>query len=160
MCDIVIQNGRFGEWKTPCHCQDSKFPHSAGACAVTWAIPVPSCTDLWYEVLHVAGAYFCSISTRVHKYFFCKYTGLFVHSRKRKLILTWKSAFFLPAYDSLILLSIPENISTFWAQIDKKTDWSVEGISWHDIPIWNLTYRVVWRYRGSCKENLFPESRK
>jgi len=69
-------------------------PHSAGLCAVTWAASVPSCIHLWDEVLHIAGAYFCSISTRVYKYYICKYTGLFLHSRKRKLILTWKSVFF------------------------------------------------------------------
>lgn len=136
--DIVIQYGRFWEWKSLLPVSGFEAPLSAGVFAVTWVIPASSCIHLWYEGLHVAGACLCSISTSVYKYFICKCAGLFAHSRERKLILTWHSVFFLPAYDSLILLSIPENISTFWAQIDKKTDWSVEGISWHYVPTWNF----------------------
>jgi hypothetical protein len=120
MCDIVIQYGHFGEYESPLPFSGFEAPHSAGVCTVTWAIPAPSCMYLRDEVLHVAGTYFYSISTRVYKYYVCKYTGLFVHWRKRKLLLTWKSVFFLPAYESVILLSITENISTFWVQIDKK----------------------------------------
>jgi hypothetical protein len=123
-------------------------------------------TSIWiFEciLLVFRSPYFCSISKRVCKYVVCKYNGLFVHPRKRKLILTW-NLFFFPCLPTTVWFFCRcQKITTqhFELKLIKKNRPKCgKNILTLYSNLKSPTNRIVWGYKGICSEKHFPDSRK